>query len=119
MKKILIIITLILSILSIVTFAYAEGTVVEDEFDPDVYTDIYSTEGVSKLRDKAGVAINIVQIVGTAVSLIVLIVLAIRYIVSSPNEKAEIKTRLVPYVTGVIIFFGHRDHFHLEGHHDR
>ncbi len=101
MKKLVLITTLIILMLSInVSFSYA------DDIDTGDYESIYSTEGVSDLRNKSGIALNIVQIVGSGVSIIALIALGIKYMLSSPSEKADVKTKLVPYVIGIIIFFG-------------
>ena len=101
MKKLVLITTLIILMLSInVSFSYA------DDIDTGDYESIYSTESVSDLRNKSGIALNIVQIVGSGVSIIALIALGIKYMLSSPSEKADVKTKLVPYVIGIIIFFG-------------
>ena len=84
---------------TIYTISYA------GDINPDDYKSIYSIAGVSDLRTKTGKAISVVQIGGTAVSLVALIVIAIKYMTSSPNEKADLKTKMVPYVIGTIIFF--------------
>ncbi len=49
--------------------------------------------------------INIVQIVGTGVAIIMLIVLAIQYIAASPEGKAEIKKNSTIYIVGAVILF--------------
>ena len=52
-----------------------------------------------------GSIINIVQIVGTGVAIIMLIVLAIKYISAAPGDKADIKKHAVVYVVGAIVLF--------------
>jgi hypothetical protein len=52
-----------------------------------------------------GALINIVQIIGTGVAIIMLIVLAIKYISAAPGDKAEIKKHAVVYVVGAIVLF--------------
>ena len=99
-KLVLTFLLMVLVVFTAINISYATG-----EIDPDSYKSIYSTAGVSDLRTKAGMAINIVQIGGTAVSLVALIAMGVKYMTSSPNEKADIKTKLVPYVIGTIIFF--------------
>lgn len=102
MKKVIKIITITLMVLmftSFVNIAYA------DDIDPDDFKDIYNQSGTSDITSKTGQILNIVQIGGTAVSVILLIILGIKYMVSSPNEKATIKEKLIPYVIGVVIFF--------------
>ena len=97
-KRIIVFLLTFLMMFTIYTISYA------GDINPDDYKSIYSTAGVSDLRTKTGKAISVVQI-GGAVSLVTLIVIAIKYMTSSPNEKADLKTKMVPYVIGTIIFF--------------
>ena len=52
-----------------------------------------------------GALITIVQIIGTGVAIIMLIVLAIKYISAAPGDKADIKKHAVVYVVGAIVLF--------------
>ena len=49
--------------------------------------------------------INIAQIIGMGVAIIMLIVLAIQYIAAAPEGKAEIKKNSTIYIVGAIILF--------------
>lgn len=49
--------------------------------------------------------LSVAQIVGTAVAVIMLIVLAIKYISAAPNDKADIKKHAVVYIVGAIVLF--------------
>lgn len=49
--------------------------------------------------------ITIVQVVGVGVAIIMLIVLAIKYISAAPGDKADIKKHAVVYVVGAIVLF--------------
>ena len=53
-----------------------------------------------------GGMISILQIVGTGVAVAASIYLGIRYIMGSVEEKADMKKKAVPFVIGVIIFYG-------------
>lgn len=97
--KILTIILMVFVLANITNFAYA------GEINTEDFAILYSKDGVSDLDNKTGKILNIVQIGGTAVSLVALLILGMRYMLSSPNEKATIKEKLIPYVIGVIIFF--------------
>ena len=93
-------ITFMVFIIAIITnYVYAS------EFDTSDFADIYNPSGVTDITNKAGMILNVVQIGGTAISLIALLVLAMRYMLSSPDEKATIKEKLIPYVIGTIILF--------------
>ena len=50
--------------------------------------------------------IGLIQIVGTLVAVGACVYLGIRYVISSVEEKADIKKKLIPFVIGTIIFFG-------------
>ena len=52
-----------------------------------------------------GMIINIAQVIGMGVAIIMLIVLAIQYIAASPEGKAEIKKNATIYIVGAIILF--------------
>ena len=52
-----------------------------------------------------GTIIFICQLVGMGVAIIMLLVIAIKYIAASPNDKAEIKKHLVVYIVGAVLLF--------------
>lgn len=62
-----------------------------------------NTEGLATMGN------NIVKVLGTigiVVSVAVLIVLGIKYMMGSAEEKAEYKKTLIPYVIGAALIFG-------------
>lgn len=72
----------------------------------DNYSGIYTDNGKQSSLFKVGsYALGVVQMIGMAVAIIMLIVLGIKYIISSPEDKATIKDKAVIYVTGAIIIF--------------
>lgn len=50
--------------------------------------------------------INVVAIVGSAAAIITLIILGIKYMMGSAEEKAEYKKTLLPYIIGAAMVFG-------------
>lgn len=52
-----------------------------------------------------GSVLTVVQVVGSGVAVIMLIVLAIKYISAAPSDKAEIKKHAVVYVVGAVVLF--------------
>ena len=52
-----------------------------------------------------GMIINIAQVIGTGVAIIILVVFAIKYISAAPEGKAEIKKNATLYIVGAIILF--------------
>ncbi len=64
-----------------------------------------NTGAASSVASISQTIIGIVQVIGIAVAIIMLVVLAIKYISSAPNDKAEIKKHAVVYVVGAVILF--------------
>ena len=97
-KKLIVFITLILIILAISNQINATISGIDTEkFKPGI------EEG---LANYLGDVIGIIQIVGVAVAAIACIVMGIRYILSSTEDRADIKKKLIPFVIGPIIFVG-------------
>ncbi len=49
--------------------------------------------------------LGIIQIVGTVIAVGVLMVLGIKYMMGSAEEKAEYKKTMLPYIIGAVILF--------------
>ena len=79
-----------------------------DPLKGDIGT-IYSKTDSSGASNAAGniigMIINIAQVIGTGVAIIMLVVLAIQYIAASPEGKAEIKKNSTVYIVGAVILF--------------
>ncbi len=60
---------------------------------------------IEPTRNIAGQILAVVQVIGVAVAIIMLIVLAIKYMSSAPNDRAEIKKHAVVYIVGAIVLF--------------
>lgn len=46
------------------------------------------------------------RIVGTGIAVIAILILAVKYIISSPNDRADLKKALIIYTISAILFFG-------------
>lgn len=57
-------------------------------------------EGADVLRDKSNIIVGVLQAVGTVVAVIMLTIIAIKYMISSIEERAEYKQTMVPYIIG-------------------
>ena len=64
-----------------------------------------STGTATAIQKILGAALTVAQVIGVGVAVIMLIVLAIKYISAAPSDKAEIKTHAVVYVVGAIVLF--------------
>ena len=63
------------------------------------------SELIEPTQNIVGEILAVVQVIGVSVAIIMLIVLAIKYISAAPNDKAEIKKHAVVYVVGAVILF--------------
>ena len=59
-----------------------------------------------KFTDMVGTILGVVQTAGSIISVVCLIVLGIKYMMGSVEEKANYKKTLVPYVLGAIMVLG-------------
>lgn len=104
-KTIKVLSMLLVILMCIVTLSTVVFAATTNPLSPiDIEGDI-STEAAVKVQSISGQILGIVQVVGVAVAVIMLIVLAIKYISAAPNDKAEIKKHAVVYVTGAVILF--------------
>jgi len=64
-----------------------------------------NTSGTSSIQKMGNQIVGIIQTVGTIVSVAVLVVLGVKYMMGSAEEKAEYKKTMVPYVVGAVLVF--------------
>ncbi len=76
-------------------------------FAEDMYVNITPSNSTlaSSVQNIGGYILGVAQVVGMIVAVVMLIVLAIKYISAAPNDKAEIKKHAVVYIVGAIILF--------------
>ena len=61
--------------------------------------------GANRLMNIGNSIIGIIQIVGSFTSVIVLIIIGIRYMMGSVEERAEYKKAMAPYIIGAVMVF--------------
>lgn len=64
------------------------------------------TTGVGELNKLGNAILGIIQYVGLGVAVIATLILGMRYMYSAPDEKAEIKKKLIPFIIGGFMVFG-------------
>ena len=103
-KSIKVISTLLLAIMLVASIA---GTVLA--VDPNTVLNGLNGHGNVQTNDLTKVGNNIVtiiQVVGIVIAVIVLLVIGIKYMMGSAEEKAEYKKTLLPYIIGAAMVFG-------------
>lgn len=74
---------------------------------PNMFDSISDSSGAAtSVTNAIGAILNITKIVGMGVAVIMLIVVAIKYISAAPSDKADIKKHAVTYVVGAVVLFG-------------
>ncbi len=66
----------------------------------------FGEAGVISFYDIGNVILGIIQYVSGGAAVVATLVLAMRYMYSAPDEKAEIKKKMIPYVIGAVLIFG-------------
>lgn len=97
-KQILIILInliLILFLISNVVF----GTLI-DEFDKSI-----DTSGSGDLKDTGATILGVIRVIGTIVAVAMLMIIGIKYMLGSADQKAEYRKTMVPYFIGAILIF--------------
>lgn len=95
---------ILLSILIVLIIAVISTSVFADEITSSM-AGISASNGNSKIISTGQQVLGIVQAVGMAVAVIMLMVMAIRFMVASVEEKAQIKEQMKPFVIGAILLF--------------
>lgn len=69
--------------------------------------DITATEGtgVDEVKTLGGKLMGVIQTAGVVIAVIILMVLGIKYMMGSAEEKAEYKKTMIPYLVGAILIF--------------
>lgn len=107
MKKVISLLMIIL----IVNFFISINYVYADDGINSIISSMNGTSNaVSAGSHKTAKVINniigLLQVVGSGISLIVITLLGIKYILSSPAEKADIKKMAIPIIIGCVLLFG-------------
>ena len=66
----------------------------------------FGASGVDTFYNVANVVLGIIQYASGGAAVIATLVLAMRYMYSAPDEKAEIKKKMLPFVIGAVLVFG-------------
>ena len=83
-----------------------DSSLVTEDFDASFWNPGSAGSGDSKLEDIGKNIIGPIQVIGSLVSVIAIIIIGIRYMLGSVEEKAQYKETLWPYLLGAILVFG-------------
>lgn len=102
----------VMMVMSLNTVAFAGGsTTTTSSGEVGSVIDKINESANNKLSEDSGVAtlggqiVGIIQIIGIVVAVVILLVLGIKYMTGSAQEKAEYKKTMIPYIIGAILIF--------------
>ena len=102
MKKVSIIIITFLMIFMLFNIGIVKATINPGDYKPGNLTD----DDISKVTSKANPIIGTIKIVGIVIAVITLVVLGVKYMTGSIEEKAEYKKTMIPYLVGIVLLLG-------------
>lgn len=98
---------ILILIVSITNITYASEWLSDPRENPESFSPgSGGAAGATKVQDIGNRIIGIFQLIGTLASVIVLIVIGIKYMAGSIEERAEYKKTMMPYVIGALLVFG-------------
>ena len=100
-KKIMKILTVLLLIAMLCNIC----TTVFADFDGFKEIEPKGSDLATSVQNIGGYILGVAQVIGMVVAVVMLVVLAIKYISAAPNDKAEIKKHAVVYIVGAIVLF--------------
>lgn len=89
-------------ILAMTTIVNAAG----ESYDPLKPIEAEGSEAIPWIQGWGGKILGVFQAVGMSVAVIILVWLGIKYIMASPDGKAEIKKQAFAYIVGAVLLFG-------------
>ena len=104
LAKVLSVVMMIIMMLTCISTTFAATS-----FNPNGWEDTSlntSAIDTSSIKNFSASLINVISIIGSAAAIITLIILGVKYMMGSAEEKAEYKKTLLPYIIGAVMVFG-------------
>ncbi len=101
-SKIIVTLCIIFTILAISVVSFGTDTTKQLLDGLNGQSTNVNTANVQKLGNSI---IAVVRVVGVIVAVVILLVLGIKYMMGSAEEKADYKKSMIPYIVGAILIF--------------
>lgn len=79
----------------------SSGVINPGNFEPPALTD----EDTKDIMSKGATIVSVIRVIGIIVTVVSLMLMGIKYMTGSIEEKADYKKSMIPYIIGVFIFF--------------
>ncbi len=104
-KKLKFVLSISLLSILIINFMVPYVNAAADIIDPDKVLQYTNVEANDKVLKTANIVIGTIQVIGTVISVAVIMLLGVKYIMGSVEERADYKKAFIPYIVGVIFIF--------------
>lgn len=101
-KRTIIILCCFLSIVSLANYVFADAQSAVSSFNGSV-AKVSEADAMSKKI--IGTILSVVRTIAAAVAIVILVVIACKYLLASAGDRADIKKYAVNYIIGAIIMF--------------
>lgn len=106
-KKVILRIALILLVIAMMFCIVNNLTYAADNFDFNSFEGKTADAKITKpVNDALGAVLNVIRIVGTGIAIIILAVIAMKYMMAAPSDRADFKKGAMQYVVGAVVLFG-------------
>lgn len=96
LKKVITILVILLLFLNTVCFA---------DVDTDIFEPTLTDSDYERAFEMADTIVGVISIIGTVVAIVGIMVLGIKYMMGSVEQKAEYKKTMIPYIIGCVFIF--------------
>lgn len=103
MKKTVKIISTILIALFVV--CAVANVALADGVDPSQFTGSQGNMNTDNINKVGNQVIYLIRLIGTMISVGVLVILGVKYMTASPEGKADFKSTMIPYLVGAVLVF--------------
>lgn len=98
----------IIAITLLITISLFSSMVYADNFDIGAFED--KGEGLTEVKgfvnNTAATIISTMRIVCVSIAIVILLVISMKYMMSAPGDRADIKKHAIHYVISAVILFG-------------
>lgn len=96
---VLLIVTMFAALASNIVYAGTMGQALTS-VDADM-----TTGASTKISHVMGTLMTMVRVIGVTVAVVMLLVIAMKYMMAAPGEKAEMKKSMTAYIVGAVVLF--------------
>lgn len=105
MKKLVKILPILMTVLMILMTVSPVLATTTNKTIAGVNIDVGQTKNTDNVTAIGNTVLSIIRVVGTVIAVGVLMVIGIKYMMGSAEEKAEYKKTMLPYLIGAVILF--------------